>query len=334
MTRPVLVTGADGFIGSHLVEKLVRQGRPVRAFCCYNSFNSWGWLDTVDSRLRAGFEVVLGDIRDARCVEEAMRGCGSVLHLAALIAIPFSYRAAESFVDVNVKGTLNVLEAARRLEVDRIVQTSTSETYGSAQFVPMTEDHPLSAQSPYAATKIAADQLALSYWRSFGLPVAIVRPFNSFGPRQSLRAVIPTILTQLLDGAPALRLGSLTPRRDFTFVADTVAGMIAIHDHPAAVGEVINIGSGYDVSIGDLARLCMEVTGREARLEQEAERVRPGDSEVDRLLCGNGKARSLLGWQPKLAGEDGLREGLGIFARWLEEPANRARYMNVDRYVV
>lgn len=334
MTRPVLVTGADGFIGSHLVETLVRQGRSVRAFCCYNSFNSWGWLDTVEKDVRAGLDVVLGDVRDRHCVEEAMRGCGSVLHLAALIAIPFSYRAAESFVDVNVKGTLNVLEAARRLSVDRVVQTSTSETYGSAQFVPMTEEHPLSAQSPYAATKIAADQMALSYWRSFGLPVAVVRPFNTFGPRQSLRAVIPTILTQLLDGAPTLHLGALDPRRDFTFVGDTVAGMIAVHDHPAAIGQVINIGSGHDVSIGDLARLCMAVTGREAELKQETARLRPVDSEVDRLLCGNEKALSLLGWRPTLVGEAGLQEGLSRFADWLRNPDNRARYVNVDRYVV
>lgn len=334
MTRPVLVTGADGFIGSHLVETLLRQGRPVRAFCCYNSFNSWGWLDTADATVRSGLEVVLGDIRDRHCVEEAVRGCGSVLHLAALIAIPFSYRAAESFVDVNVKGTLNILEAARRLEIERVVQISTSETYGSAQFVPMTEEHPLSAQSPYAATKIAADQMALSYWRSFGLPVSVARPFNTFGPRQSLRAVIPTILTQLLDGAPALHLGSLEPRRDFTFVADTVAGMIAVHDHPAAIGQVINIGSGHEISIGDLVRLCMEVAGREVRLEQEQDRLRPADSEVDRLLCGNGKAAALLGWRPVLAGLVGLRAGLERFADWLRVPANRARYVNVDRYVV
>lgn len=331
---PILVTGADGFIGSHLVEELVRQGRAVRAFCCYNSFNSWGWLDTASADVRRRIEVVLGDIRDRQCVADAMAGCRSVMHLAALIAIPYSYRAAEAFIDVNVKGTLNVVEAARRQGVEKVVHTSTSETYGSAQFVPITEEHPLVGQSPYAASKIGADQIALSYWRSFGVPVAVARPFNTFGPRQSLRAVIPTVLTQLLDGADSIRLGALAPRRDFSYVADTVNGLIAVHDGPAAVGETINIGSGHDVSIGELVETCMEIAGRRVAVASEAERLRPAASEVDRLLCDNGKARRLLGWSPSLAGPDGLREGLSRFAAWLSRPENRGRYVNTDRYVI
>lgn len=332
--NPILVTGADGFIGSHLVEELVRQGRPVRAFCCYNSFNSWGWLDTVGEDVRGAIDVVLGDIRDRQCIADAMKGCRSVLHLAALIAIPFSYRAAEAFVDVNVKGTLNVVEAARQLGIEKVVHTSTSETYGSAQVTPITEEHPLVGQSPYAASKIGADQIALSYWRSFEVPVAVVRPFNTFGPRQSLRAVIPTILTQLMDGVPSLKLGAVSPRRDFTYVADTVGGMIAVHDTAAAVGEVINIGSGFDIAIGDLAELCMEIAGRHVPVETEEERLRPAASEVERLLCGNDKARRLLGWTPQLAGGEGLREGLSRFADWLSQKENRVRYANTDRYVI
>lgn len=334
MANRILVTGADGFIGSHLVEALVRDGRSVRAFCCYNSFNSWGWLDTVPEEIHEHIEVVLGDIRDQTCVLEAMKGCATVIHLAALIAIPFSYVAPESYIDVNIKGTLNVVQAARVLGLEKVVHTSTSEVYGTAQFVPITEDHPLVGQSPYAASKIAADQMAMSYWRSFETPVAIVRPFNTYGPRQSLRAVIPTMLTQLIDGADALRLGALSPRRDLTFVADTVQGMIAVHDSEGAIGEVINIGSGYDISIGELADLAMEVTGRKVEIESEEGRRRPAASEVERLLCANDKAKNQLGWQPEHAGPDGLRRGLEIFARWLERKENRARYVNTDRYVI
>lgn len=333
MNDRVLVTGADGFIGSHFVERLVSQGRTVTAFCQYNSFNSWGWLDTADKTVRERIEVVLGDIRDRSCVEDAMRGCGSVVHLAALIAIPFSYRAPEAFIDVNVKGTLNIVEAARRIGVDKVVQTSTSETYGSAQFVPISEEHPLVGQSPYAASKIGADQIALSYWRSFGVPVAVVRPFNTFGPRQSLRAVIPTILIQLLDGADSLELGALTPRRDFSFVDDTVNGIASVLDAPKAVGETINIGSGHDVAIGELAEICMDVTGRRVPLTTRDSRLRPAASEVERLLCGNEKARRLLGWKPSFAGPEGLRRGLARFADWLSRAENRNRYMNSSRYV-
>lgn len=330
----ILVTGADGFIGSHLVEELVRQGRSVRAFCCYNSFNSWGWLDTADQKIKDNIEVVLGDIRDRQCVTGAMRGCDSVLHLAALIAIPYSYSAAEAFVDVNVKGTLNVVEAARELGIKKVVHTSTSETYGSAQFVPITEEHPIVGQSPYAASKIGADQIALSYWRSFGTPVAVVRPFNTYGPRQSLRAVIPTVLTQLLDGAKSLKLGAISPRRDFNFVDDTVSGMIAIHDNDKSIGEVINIGSGYDVGIGEMVDICMEITGNEVPIETEEQRLRPDASEVERLLCANDKAFKILGWKPNYSGPDGLKKGLVLFAEWLSRPENRARYVNTDRFVV
>lgn len=330
----ILVTGADGFIGSHLVEELVRRGRKVKAFCCYNSFNSWGWLDTVDKSIKLNCEVVLGDIRDKQSVVTAMRGCESVLHLAALIAIPYSYTAVESFIDVNVKGTLNVVQAARELGIDKLVHTSTSETYGSAQFVPITEEHPLVGQSPYAASKIGADQLALSYWRSFDVPVAVVRPFNTFGPRQSLRAVIPTVLCQLLDGASCLKIGSVSPRRDFSYVADTVAGMIAVHDSSNAVGEVINIGSGTDVSIGDLVQLCMEITGQQAEVVSDTSRIRPENSEVDRLLCGNDKAHRLLGWKPKYEGVEGLQTGLREFAEWLSKAENRSRFVNTDTFVI
>jgi len=334
MTSKILVTGADGFIGSHLVEELVAQGRSVRAFCCYNSFNSWGWLDTASEDIRKSIEVVLGDIRDRQCVEDAMNGCDSVLHLAALIAIPYSYRAAEAFVDVNVKGTLNIVESARKLGVSKVVHTSTSETYGSAQFVPITEEHPLVGQSPYAASKIGADQLALSYQRSFETPVAIVRPFNTYGPRQSLRAVIPTVITQLIDGTDELHLGALSPRRDFNFVSDTVSGMIAVHDHDASIGEIINIGSGYDISIEETVKLAMDIVGREIPIITKEERLRPDASEVERLLCANDKAKKLLDWEPKYSGPEGVRKGLEIFTNWLQEPENRNRYVNTDRFVI
>src|SRR5262249_1555125 len=242
----ILVTGSDGFIGSHLVEELVRTGRDVRAFVLYNSFDSWGWLDDVPPNVRSSIEVVMGDVRDANFVRTALTGSDSVMHLAALIGIPYSYHAAESYVDVNIRGTLNVVQAARDLGLSKVVVTSTSETYGTAQFVPITEEHPLVGQSPYAATKIGADQIALSYYRSFETPVAIARPFNTYGPRQSSRAVIPTVITQLAKGSNSIKLGATKPTRDFNFVADTMRGIIAIHDSAASVGEVINVGSNYE----------------------------------------------------------------------------------------
>jgi dTDP-glucose 4,6-dehydratase len=332
MTR-ILVTGADGFIGSHLVEELVRQGRSVRAFVYYNSFDHWGWLDSAPANVRDSIEVVAGDIRDRHFVENAMKGCSSVLHLAALIGIPYSYHAAESYVDVNVHGTLNVVEAARAHGLEKVVVTSTSEVYGTAQFVPITEDHPLVGQSPYAATKIAADQLALSYHKSFGVPVAIARPFNTYGPRQSARAVIPTIITQLATGSPKVKLGALRPTRDLTFVSDTARGLIAIHDSPNSVGEVINLGTGFEISIGGLAKLIAEVMNTKIELETEPHRLRPKASEVERLCADVSKAGRLLGWAPQMQGRDGLREGLAAAVAWFSDPKNRERY-RAGRYAV
>ncbi|WP_300300027.1 SDR family NAD(P)-dependent oxidoreductase, partial [Ferrovibrio sp.] len=257
----ILVTGAGGFIGSHLVEHLLADGHDVRALCHYNGHGSLGWLDALAPAQRERMEITLGDIRDRDIVEQAVRGCDTVFHLAALISIPYSYRAAESYSDTNLRGTINVLEAARRYGVQRIVQTSTSEVYGTAQFVPMTEEHPLSAQSPYAASKIASDQMALAFHRSHGVPVTILRPFNTFGPRQSPRAVIPTVMLQAAAGAATIRLGSVEPTRDFTYVADTASAFVAVAQAPDAIGEVINAGSGREISIGDLARLILDIAG-------------------------------------------------------------------------
>jgi NAD dependent epimerase/dehydratase len=322
----ILVTGADGFIGSHLVEALVRAGRDVRAVALYNSFDTRGWLDTLPGEVLSSLEVVMSDVRDLHGVRAALRGCDSVLHLAALIGIPYSYHAPESYVDVNVRGTLNIVQAARDLGVSKVVVTSTSEVYGTAQFVPITEEHPLVGQSPYSATKIGADQIAMSYFRSFGTPVAIARPFNTYGPRQSTRAVIPTVITQMLAGKGTIRLGALKPTRDFNFVDDTVRGMIAVHDSPASVGEVINLGSGFEISVQDTVALIADVMGKNVVVECEEERVRPAGGEVERLWADNGKARRLLGWRPDCAGIDGLRRGIEVTACWFADPANRARY--------
>jgi NAD dependent epimerase/dehydratase len=322
----ILVTGADGFIGSHLVEALVRSGRDVRALALYNSFDTRGWLDTLSGEVLSSLEVVMSDVRDSHGMRAALTGCDSVLHLAALIGIPYSYHAPESYVDVNVRGTLNIVQAARDLEVSKVVVTSTSEVYGTAQFVPITEEHPLVGQSPYSATKIGADQIAMSYFRAFGTPVAIARPFNTYGPRQSTRAVIPTVITQMLAGNGTIRLGALDPTRDFNFVNDTVCGMIAVHDSPESVGEVINLGSGFEISVRDTIALISDVMGRNVAVECEEERVRPAGSEVERLCADNGKARRLLGWQPEYAGIDGFRRGIEITARWFADPANRVLY--------
>ncbi|MCK6451158.1 MAG: SDR family NAD(P)-dependent oxidoreductase [Alphaproteobacteria bacterium] len=322
----ILVTGADGFIGSHLVEALVAAGRPVRAFVLYNSFDSRGWLDHVAPATLAKVEIVAGDLRDGPAVARAMEGCTQVLHLGALIGIPYSYAAPESYIDVNVKGTLHVVEAARRHGVEKVVVTSTSEVYGTAQRVPIDEDHPLVGQSPYAASKIGADQIALAYWRSFGVPVAVVRPFNTFGPRQSARAVIPTIITQLAGGAERIRLGALKPTRDLSYVADTVSGMIATLDCERAVGETINLGSGHEIAIGDLALLIARLMGRKAAIESESSRLRPAGSEVERLLADNRKAKRVMNWSPAYGGEDGLARGLEATIAWFRDPANLARY--------
>lgn len=325
MTR-VLVTGADGFIGSHLVETLVRAGHDVRAFTFYNSFGSRGWLDHAAADVRDGFEVVAGDIRDPHGVRSAMRDCDVVLHLAALIAIPFSYHSPDAYVDTNVKGTLNVLQAARELGGVHVVHTSTSEVYGSAQFVPITEEHPLQGQSPYAATKIGADQLALSFHRSFALPVTVIRPFNTYGPRQSARAVLPTVITQLAAGQRSITLGATTPTRDFSFVSDTVAGFIAAMHAPAAIGEVVNLGSGFEISVGDAVSLVGDLMQVDVTIATDEHRVRPAASEVERLWACNARAQRLLQWTPAFAGLDGFRRGLQLTIDWFTAPGALAHY--------
>lgn len=322
----VLVTGADGFIGSHLIEALVRAGYKVRAFVLYSSFNSWGWLDHCDDAVKGQFEVVVGDIRDPHGVKEAMRGSDAVMHLAALIAIPYSYHSPDSYVDTNVKGTLNVLQAARELDVSRVIHTSTSEVYGTARFVPITEDHPLQGQSPYAATKIAADQLAYSFYASFGLPVVIARPFNTYGPRQSARAVIPTIITQIARGQHEIKLGAVSPTRDFNYVADTVSGFIAALQSDRGIGEVINLGGNFEISIGDTAHLISEVMGKPIEIIADELRLRPEKSEVERLWASNTKARELLGWKPEYGGREGFLRGIEKTVAWFREPVNLAAY--------
>lgn len=324
--KKVLVTGADGFIGSHLVEHLVRQGIDVKAFVYYNSFNSWGWLDDSDDAVEQSIEVFAGDIRDPHGVRAAMQGCDVVLHLAALIAIPYSYHSPDTYIDTNIKGTLNVVQAARELGVERVVHTSTSEVYGTARFVPITEAHPLQGQSPYSASKIGADQIAASFQASFETPVSIIRPFNTYGPRQSARAVIPTIITQIANGARQVKLGAVHPTRDFNFVPDTVRGFVAVAEADAAVGQVVNIGSNYEISIGDTARLIAEVMGREVEIGNDEQRLRPPASEVERLWADNSLARELTGWVPEYAGVDGLRRGLAETVAWFAEPANLRRY--------
>jgi NAD dependent epimerase/dehydratase len=322
----ILITGADGFIGSHLAEALVRQGYRVRAFVMYNSFNSWGWLDHCDPEIKGKFEVFSGDIRDPHGVKEAMKGCESVLHLAALIAIPYSYHSPYSYIDTNIKGTLNVLQAARELEVSRVIHTSTSEVYGTARFVPITEEHLLQGQSPYSATKIAADQLAYSFYASFNLPVVIVRPFNTYGPRQSARAVIPTIITQIANGKRQIKLGAVSPTRDFNYVKDTVAGFIAALNSEKGLGEVINLGSNFEISVGDTAQLIAEAMNIEIEIITDEERLRPENSEVERLWADNTKASQLIGWQPNYGGREGFKRGLAETAEWFTQADNLRRY--------
>ena len=327
----VLVTGADGFIGSHLVEALLARGTDVRAFVLYNSFNSWGWLDRAPEQVRKNLDVFAGDIRDPYGVRTAMQGCDAVLHLAALIAIPYSYHSPDTYVDTNIKGTLNVLQAARDAKVRRVVHTSTSEVYGTARFVPITEEHPLQGQSPYSASKIAADQMAFSFYASFGLPVVIARPFNTYGPRQSARAVIPTIITQIATGQRKIKLGAVSPTRDFNYVKDTVAGFMAALDSDAGLGEVVNFGSNYEVSIGDTARLIAEAMGKPLEIETDEVRLRPKNSEVERLWASNAKAKELFGWEPAYGGVEGFKRGLAETAEWFSNPANLAAY-KADRY--
>lgn len=306
--KKVLVTGADGFIGSHLTEHLLEKGYEVKAFIYYNSFNTWGWLDTLPKEKLEQIEIFQGDIRDPNGVREAMKGVDGVFHLAALIAIPFSYHSPDSYVDTNIKGTLNVLQAARDLSLERVLITSTSEVYGTAQYVPIDEKHPYQGQSPYSATKIGADRLAESFYRSFNLPVTIVRPFNTFGPRQSARAVIPTIISQLLAGKEEIKLGSLTPTRDFNYVKDTANGFYEIAKSQQTIGQEINIATQREISIGDLAAELIRQINPKAVIVCEKQRTRPEKSEVNRLLGSNEKIRRLTAWEPKYTFEEGLAE--------------------------
>ena len=313
MKLNVLVTGADGFIGSHLVEKLLEEGYNVRAFVYYNSFNSWGWLDTLDKNKLRKIEIFSGDIRDPNGVKEAMKGIDIVFHLAALIAIPFSYHSPDSYVDTNIKGTLNVLQAARDLKTKRILITSTSEVYGTAKYVPIDENHPYQGQSPYSATKIGADRLAESFYKSFNMPITIVRPFNTYGPRQSSRAVIPTIITQLLNGETEIKLGALTPTRDFNYVKDTVKGFIEIAKSENTIGEEINIATCSEISIEELALEIINQINPKAKIICDEERLRPDKSEVNRLLGCNKKIKKLTNWSPKYSFEEGIKETIEWF---------------------
>lgn len=316
--KKVLVTGADGFIGSHLTESLLEKGYDVKAFTMYNSFNTWGWLDTFPTEKLKEIEIFSGDIRDPNGVKEALKGIDMVFHLAALIAIPFSYHSPDSYVDTNIKGTLNVLQAARTLGTERVLITSTSEVYGTAQYVPIDEKHPFQGQSPYSATKIGADRLAESFYRSFDLPVSIVRPFNTYGPRQSARAVIPTIISQLLSGKEQIKLGSLTPTRDFNYVKDTVVGFIAIAESDRTIGEEINIATQQEISIGELAEEIIKQINPRAEIICDDQRLRPEKSEVNRLLGSNEKIRKLTEWRPKYSFQQGIAETIAWMRNNLE----------------
>jgi NAD dependent epimerase/dehydratase len=328
--KTIAVTGSEGFIASHLVELLVREGYSVRAMVQYNSFASWGWLDTIDKDVLSGIEVILGDVRDARSVMDLTRGVDTICHLAALIAIPYSYQAPDSYLSTNAGGTLNVLEAVRAHGTGRLIHTSTSEVYGTAITVPIDESHPLQAQSPYAASKIAADKFAESYHLSFGLPVTTLRPFNTYGPRQSARAVIPTVISQIAAGKTEISLGALDPTRDFNFVLDTAAAFLALVEaDDDVIGRTFNAGSGTEISIGDLVRMIGTVMDREIYVTLDPARVRPADSEVQRLVCDSTALKSLTPWKP----EHSLRDGLRLTAEWFCDERNLASY-KTDRYIV
>lgn len=324
--KKILVTGADGFIGSHLTEELIRQGHDVRAFVYYNSFNSWGWLDHAPQDIRSSLDVFSGDIRDPYGIKEAMKGCDVVFHLAALIAIPYSYHSPDTYIDTNVKGTLNVVQAARELGVLKVIHTSTSEVYGTAQYVPIDEKHPLQGQSPYSASKIAADQIAMSFYLSFGTPVATIRPFNTYGPRQSARAVIPTIITQIANGQSTLKLGSLHPTRDFSYITDMVNGFIAVAESDRSIGEVINIGGNYEVSIGKTVEIIANVMGKQVNIITDEVRIRPEKSEVERLWADNSKAKHLTNWEPRYAGITGFKKGIMETVNWFTNEVNLKSY--------
>ena len=329
--RKVLVTGADGFIGSHLTEFLLAKGYDVRAFVFYNSFNSWGWLDHLPSAMKRDLDVFAGDVRDGNGVHAAAQGCDAILHLAALIGIPFSYHSPATYVETNIIGTLNVVQAARDLGLRKVIHTSTSEVYGTAQFVPITEEHPLQGQSPYSASKIGADQIALSYYRSFETPVTIIRPFNTYGPRQSARAVIPTIISQLFAGEEAIKLGATEPTRDFNYIDDTVAAYLALLESDNVLGETINIGSNFEISVGDTANLIANVMGCPLTINTDPDRLRPDKSEVERLWADNEKARRLVGWSPKYGGLEGFRSGIQKTVDWFSDAENQALYKH-QRY--
>lgn len=324
--KKILVTGADGFIGSHLTEALVRNGYEVKAFAYYNSFNSWGWLDHCEKDVAGKFEVFVGDIRDPNGVRTAMKGMDGVLHLAALIGIPFSYHSPDTYIDTNIKGTLNVLQAARDLDLQKIIHTSTSEVYGTAQFVPITEEHPVKGQSPYSASKIGADQLAYSFFASFQLPVITIRPFNTYGPRQSARAIIPTIITQLLGEIKTIKLGSLHPTRDFNYVGDTVKGFLSALESNIGFGEVFNIGNGFEITMGDTAKLISEIIGNDIQIVGDETRLRPEKSEVERLWASNQKAKDILKWEPEYKGLDGFKNGLVKTIDWFKDTNNIKTY--------
>jgi len=324
--KKILITGADGFIGSHLTEKLIRLGYNVRAFVFYNSFGHWGWLDELPDEIKQELDVFTGDIRDPYGVRTAMQGCDVVLHLAALIGIPYSYHSPDTYIDTNIKGSLNIVQAARDLGVEKIVHTSTSEVYGTAHYVPIDEKHPLQGQSPYSASKIGADQIALSFYRAFETPVTIVRPFNTFGPRQSARAVIPTVITQIANGERQLKLGAIHPTRDFSYVSDTVNGFIAMAESDRVLGEEINLGSNFEISIGDTVQLIAETMNVEIDIKTDEQRLRPHNSEVERLWADNRKALELLDWSPEYAQHDGFKHALAKTTQWFTDPVNLAHY--------
>ena len=324
--KRILITGAEGFIGSHLTERLVKLGYNVKAFTLYNSFNSKGWLDHCDKEIKKEIEIISGDIRDPGNVRHAVKNCKIIFHLAALIGIPYSYYSPQSYVDTNIKGTQNIIDAARDFEVENVIHTSTSEVYGTAKFVPITEDHPLKGQSPYSASKIGADQIAMSYYSSYKLPITILRPFNTYGPRQSIRAVIPTIIFQILKGRNSIKLGSVYPTRDFSYIDDTVTAFIKAAKNKKANGEIINIGNNFEISINNTAKVISKLMGKKIYIEEDKKRLRPEDSEVDRLLASNKKAKKILGWKPRYSGLAGFKKGLLKTIKWFSQRKNFSIY--------
>jgi len=329
--KKILVTGADGFIGSHLVEYLLSQNANIKAFTYYNSFNNWGWLDNLPKDKLNSIEIFQGDIRDPNGVRDAVKGCDVILHLAALIAIPYSYHSPDTYIDTNIKGTLNILQAARDYNIEKIVHTSTSEVYGTAQYVPIDEHHPLQGQSPYSASKIGADQMALSFYRSFDLPVTILRPFNTYGPRQSARAVIPTIISQIASGKKEIKLGSITPTRDFTYVTDTAKAFTQIAASNDSNGKVINCGSDFEISIGDMVKVIAEIMGKKIDIITDKKRIRPEKSEVERLWANTDLAKKTFAWSPEFSGLDGFKKGIENTINWFSNPEN-LKFYKTDIY--